>query len=107
MARRAAKPSTKSAHPTSLARCAAAATPGKDRRRKTPSASTTPTAAANFREETMTRRSVMISSTARDLPTHRDEARLACLRSGFDPREMMENLPALNKDAVEALLRMV
>ena len=55
----------------------------------------------------MTRRSVMISSTARDLPTHRDEARLACLRSGFDPREMMENLPALNKDAVEALLRMV
>jgi hypothetical protein len=55
----------------------------------------------------MMRRSVMISSTARDLPKHRDETRLACLRAGFDPREMMENLPALNKDAVEASLRMV
>jgi tetratricopeptide (TPR) repeat protein len=55
----------------------------------------------------MARRSVMISSTARDLPKHRDEVRLACLRAGFDPREMMENLPALNKDAVEASLRMV
>jgi tetratricopeptide (TPR) repeat protein len=55
----------------------------------------------------MTRRSVMISSTARDLPKHRDEVRLACLRAGFDPREMMENLPALNKDATDASLRMV
>ena len=55
----------------------------------------------------MTRRSVMISSTARDLPKHRDEVRLACERAGFDPREMMEHLPALNKDAIEASLRMV
>jgi hypothetical protein len=55
----------------------------------------------------MARRSVMISSTARDLPKHRDEVRLACLRAAFDPREMMENLPALNKDAIDASLRMV
>jgi hypothetical protein len=53
------------------------------------------------------RRVVMISSTARDLPKHRDQARLACLRAGFDPCEMMENLTALNKDAVEASLQMV
>jgi len=53
------------------------------------------------------RRVVMISSTARDLPKHRDQVRLACERAGFEPREMMENLPALNKDAVEASLRMV
>jgi tetratricopeptide (TPR) repeat protein len=49
----------------------------------------------------------MISSTARDLPKHRDEVRLACERAGFEPREMMENLPALNNDAVEISLRMV
>jgi tetratricopeptide (TPR) repeat protein len=55
----------------------------------------------------MNRHSVMISSTARDLPKHRDEVRLACLRAGFDPREMMENLPALNRDAIDASLRMV
>src|ERR1700720_1166421 len=55
----------------------------------------------------MTRRSVMISSTARDLPEHRDEVRLACLRAGFDPREMMENLTAENRNAVETSLRMV
>jgi hypothetical protein len=55
----------------------------------------------------MVRRSVMISSTARDLPKHRDQVRLSCERAGFEPREMMENLPALNKDAVEISLRMV
>ena len=53
------------------------------------------------------RRVVMISSTARDLPKHREQVRLACERAGFEPREMMENLTALNKNAVEVSLRMV
>ena len=53
------------------------------------------------------RRVVMISSTARDLPKHREEVRLACLRADFDPREMMEHLTALDSDAVETSLRMV
>src|SRR5438067_4797723 len=53
------------------------------------------------------RKVAMISSTARDLPRHREQVRLACLRAGFEPREMMEHLPALNKDAVEASLHMV
>jgi Domain of unknown function (DUF4062)/AAA ATPase domain len=49
----------------------------------------------------------MVSSTARDLPLHREQVRLACERAGFEPRWMMEHLTALNKDAVEASLRMV
>jgi tetratricopeptide (TPR) repeat protein len=49
----------------------------------------------------------MISSTARDLPKHRDQVRLACLRADFDPRVIMENLPALDRDAIDASLRMV
>jgi tetratricopeptide (TPR) repeat protein len=53
------------------------------------------------------RRSVMISSTARDLPTHREQARLACERAGFAPHDMMEHLTALNADAVAASLAMV
>jgi hypothetical protein len=53
------------------------------------------------------RKSVMISSTARDLPAHRDQVRLGCLRTGFEPREMMENLPALDQHAVEISLTMV
>jgi hypothetical protein len=53
------------------------------------------------------RKIVMISSTARDLPNHRDQVRLACERAGFEPREMMENLPAENRNAVETSLRMV
>jgi hypothetical protein len=32
------------------------------------------------------RKVVMISSTARDLPEHRDEIRLGCERAGFEPR---------------------
>jgi hypothetical protein len=52
-------------------------------------------------------RVAMISSTARDLPEHREQVRLGCIRAGFDPREMMEHLPALNRDAVEASLSMV
>ncbi|MEA2881541.1 MAG: hypothetical protein QOH32_797 [Bradyrhizobium sp.] len=54
----------------------------------------------------MTRRKVMISSTARDLPEHRDEIRLGCERAGFEPC-VMEHLPALDTDAINASLRMV
>jgi hypothetical protein len=53
------------------------------------------------------RKVVMISSTARDLPKHREEVRLACERAGFEPREMMEHLTAENSNAVEVSLRMV
>src|SRR5262245_7349045 len=53
-----------------------------------------------------TRRIVMISSTARDLPEHRDEIRLGCERAGFEPR-MLEHLPALDADAINVSLRMV
>jgi hypothetical protein len=49
----------------------------------------------------------MISSTARDLPKHREQARLACERAGFEPREMMEHLTALDSDAIQTSLRMV
>jgi tetratricopeptide (TPR) repeat protein len=52
-------------------------------------------------------RVAMISSTARDLPEHREQVRLACIRAGFDPREMMEQLTAENRNAVETSLRMV
>jgi tetratricopeptide (TPR) repeat protein len=48
----------------------------------------------------------MISSTARDLPQHRDLIRLGCERAGFEPR-VMEHLPALDADAIKASLRMV
>ncbi len=49
----------------------------------------------------------MISSTARDLPEHRDEVRKGCHRAGFASDQMMENLTALDKDAVEISLKMV
>jgi tetratricopeptide (TPR) repeat protein len=55
----------------------------------------------------MTRRTVMISSTAHDLPEHREQIRLACERAGFAPHDMMEHLPALNADAIDASLKMV
>lgn len=55
----------------------------------------------------MLRRSVMISSTALDLPEHREQVRLACERAGFAPHDMMEHLPALDTDAVSASLEMV
>jgi tetratricopeptide (TPR) repeat protein len=55
----------------------------------------------------MDRKVVMISSTARDLPEHREQVRLACERAGFEPREMMEHLTALDTDAVDISLRMV
>jgi hypothetical protein len=50
---------------------------------------------------------VMISSTALDLPEHREQARLACERAGFAPHDMMEHLTARNADAIEASLQMV
>jgi hypothetical protein len=53
------------------------------------------------------RKIVMISSTARDLPQHREQVRLACERAGFEPREMMENLTAENRTAADVSLRMV
>ena len=49
---------------------------------------------------------VMISSTARDLPDYRSEVMDACLRADTFPK-MMEHLPALDADAVEASLAMV
>jgi tetratricopeptide (TPR) repeat protein len=52
------------------------------------------------------RRSVMISSTALDLPEHRNEIRQGCERAGFEPR-VMERLPALDADAIRASLSMV
>ena len=52
------------------------------------------------------RKVVMISSTARDLPEHRDEIRLGCERAGFEPC-LMEHLPALDADAIRASLRLV
>lgn len=49
---------------------------------------------------------VMISSTARDLPEHRDQVKEACLRQGMFPL-MMEHLPATDADAIATSLRMV
>jgi tetratricopeptide (TPR) repeat protein len=49
---------------------------------------------------------VMISSTARDLPEHRKEAMDACLRQGMFPI-MMEHLPATDAEAIPASLKMV
>src|SRR5687767_4615174 len=49
---------------------------------------------------------VMISSTARDLPTHRKEVMDACLRQGMFPM-MMEHLPASDAEAISASIRMV
>src|SRR5947209_7786487 len=52
------------------------------------------------------RRTVMISSSARDLPEHRKEVMDACLRRGMFP-VMMEHLPASDADAIAASLKMV
>jgi len=52
-------------------------------------------------------RVVFISSTARELALHRDQVRMACERAGFRLMEMIENPTALDKDAVDASLRMV
>jgi tetratricopeptide (TPR) repeat protein len=52
------------------------------------------------------RKTVMVSSTARDLPEHRKEVMDACLRQGMFP-VMMEHLPASDDDAIRASLNMV
>ena len=49
---------------------------------------------------------VMISSTALDLPDHREQAKEACLRQGMHPT-MMEYLPASGDDAIKVSLEMV
>jgi tetratricopeptide (TPR) repeat protein len=52
------------------------------------------------------KKTVMISSTARDLPQHRKEVMDACLRQGMFPL-MMEHLPANDDEAIAASLKMV
>ena len=49
---------------------------------------------------------VMISSTSRDLPDYRDQARVACLQADVMP-DMMEHLPASDQDAITISLDMV
>ena len=49
---------------------------------------------------------VIISSTALDLPEHRDKVLDACARQSMFPL-MMEHLGALDADAVEASLKLV
>ena len=51
-------------------------------------------------------KTIMISSTARDLPVHRKLAMDACLRADAHPI-MMEHLPASDEDAVSASIAMV
>jgi tetratricopeptide (TPR) repeat protein len=48
----------------------------------------------------------MISSTVLDLPDHRKEVMDACLREGMFPL-MMDHLPALDTEAIEASIEMV
>lgn len=50
---------------------------------------------------------VMISSTARDLPEHREKVMHACMRLGMFHPEMMEHLSAEDANAVQVSLRMV
>lgn len=51
-------------------------------------------------------RVAMISSTARDLPQHREQVMSACLAQNLFPK-MMEHLPASDDNAIKASLRMV
>jgi hypothetical protein len=50
---------------------------------------------------------VMISSTARDLPKHRDEVMTACLRQGMFPIRMEDLAATSADDAISTSLRMV
>ncbi|MFL6209943.1 MAG: DUF4062 domain-containing protein [Pyrinomonadaceae bacterium] len=50
---------------------------------------------------------VMISSTARDLPEHREQVEHACMRLGMFYPEMMEHLTATDANALEVSLRLV
>ena len=49
----------------------------------------------------------MISSTARDLPAHREKVMHACMRLGMFYPEMMEHLTATDANALEVSLKMV
>ncbi len=49
----------------------------------------------------------MISSTAKDLPEHRQQVLIACVQAGFTLPKMMEHLPALDVDPSKASLEMV
>ena len=51
-------------------------------------------------------RVVMVSSTALDLPRHRDQVMSACLQQNLFPK-MMEYLPASDANAIRASMRMV
>src|SRR5436189_700933 len=50
---------------------------------------------------------VMISSTARDLPEHRQKVEEACKRLQMFQADMMEHLTAEDADALEVSLRIV
>ena len=54
-------------------------------------------------QETLT---VAISSTARDLPEHREQVMAACLQQDLLPK-MMEHLPAHDDDAIAASLQLI
>ncbi len=54
----------------------------------------------------MPKQSVIISSTARDLPDHRKEVMDACLRQDMFPK-MMEHLPANDAEAIFASIKLV
>lgn len=58
-------------------------------------------------EDTKHNPRVMIGSTARDLPEHREKVMHACLRLGMFYPEMMEHLSAADANAVEVSLGMV
>lgn len=51
-------------------------------------------------------RVVMVSSTGRDLPRHREQVMSACLQQNLFPK-MMEHLPASDANAIGASMRMV
>ena len=53
-----------------------------------------------------TRLNVMVSSTVRDLPDHRQGVLDACARQGMFPL-MMEHLPAIDADAIRASMDLV
>jgi tetratricopeptide (TPR) repeat protein len=57
--------------------------------------------------ETQNARRVMISSTARDLPEHREKVKHACMRLGMFYPDMMEHLTATDANALEVSLKMV
>jgi Domain of unknown function (DUF4062) len=50
---------------------------------------------------------VMISSTAHDMPEHREQVMHACMRLGMFYPDMMEHLTATDANALEASLKMV